>query len=387
MLGGSLLAEGGYGCVFHPEITCAGRETKNKKYISKIQRNDFSARNEIFIGNILTKSTKKNINKFFAPVISQCPINVSKLKAEGVNDCNIIKKYKHDLFVKMKIKNIEGGILDTFITDNVNSSLILSSFVSLYNNILKGLSILIDNNIIHFDLKGQNIIYNKITGLPVIIDFGLSIPLKSLQTKKDFHNYFYIYAPEYYVWPLEVHYLNLLIHITNSPTSEDIKDLAHEYVSKNYALMTMSSKFRDNYEKMCVEELNKYSSISFEEVKKIILNFWKTWDNYSVSIMFVKLLYFLFESDDKQIIDNEFIIFLTKILLKNIHPDPNQRLSINKTISMMEKFIYNSRIDQLEVFESLLEQISTNKNTIDKRIIMNNKHMTLLTKKVTKNVL
>ena len=41
MIGGSLLAQGGYGCVFHPEINCKGKESKERKYISKIQQKKF----------------------------------------------------------------------------------------------------------------------------------------------------------------------------------------------------------------------------------------------------------------------------------------------------------------------------------------------------------
>ena len=60
-----LLNQGGYGCVYHPAIEC--ENNKNKKiikdkaaqYISKIQFDDKSSKNEIFIGNII-----KNINNY-----------------------------------------------------------------------------------------------------------------------------------------------------------------------------------------------------------------------------------------------------------------------------------------------------------------------------------
>ena len=51
--GGELLAEGGYGCIFIPGINCDGSIMSNKKYISKIQRFDDSAKNEIEIGKIV----------------------------------------------------------------------------------------------------------------------------------------------------------------------------------------------------------------------------------------------------------------------------------------------------------------------------------------------
>ena len=78
MKGGKLIAEGGYGCIFHPGINCDGKEMKTKKYASKIQRMSSSAKNEIQIGNIL-----KNINGYenhFAPIIKHCEIDIAKIK-------------------------------------------------------------------------------------------------------------------------------------------------------------------------------------------------------------------------------------------------------------------------------------------------------------------
>ncbi len=84
MEGGKKLAEGGYGCVFHPEINCSGEETTNMEFVTKLQKRDFSADNEIFIGDILTKAYKKAagspLENNFAPVISSCPINVAAIK-------------------------------------------------------------------------------------------------------------------------------------------------------------------------------------------------------------------------------------------------------------------------------------------------------------------
>ena len=47
---------------------------------------------------------------------------------------------------------------------------------------------------------------------------------------------FYTYAPQYYVWPLEVHYLGLLFNVSKEPTEEDLKNLAKTYVDNNKAL-------------------------------------------------------------------------------------------------------------------------------------------------------
>ena len=44
---------------------------------------------------------------------------------------------------------------------------------------------------------------------PIIIDFGLSIDINQIKYEKTYlKKLFYIYA-EYYIWPLEIHYLSL----------------------------------------------------------------------------------------------------------------------------------------------------------------------------------
>ena len=53
MIGGKLLSEGGFGCIFHPGINCNGSIMESKKYVSKIQRYNKNAENEIKIGKAL----------------------------------------------------------------------------------------------------------------------------------------------------------------------------------------------------------------------------------------------------------------------------------------------------------------------------------------------
>ena len=67
MNGGKLLAEGGYGCVFLPGMNCKGELLTTQKYVSKIQKFDNSARNEIEIGKLIQKIP--NYSNYFSPII------------------------------------------------------------------------------------------------------------------------------------------------------------------------------------------------------------------------------------------------------------------------------------------------------------------------------
>ena len=57
-----LLSQGGFGCVYHPGIKCDGSKDK-KKYVSKLQINDYTAVNEVQIGKLI--KSIPNYNLFF----------------------------------------------------------------------------------------------------------------------------------------------------------------------------------------------------------------------------------------------------------------------------------------------------------------------------------
>ena len=57
-----------------------------------------------------------------------------------------------------------------------------------------------------------NILYSIQKKMPIIIDYGLSINMNNINNM-NLNEVFYTYAPQYYVWPLEVHYLGLLYNV------------------------------------------------------------------------------------------------------------------------------------------------------------------------------
>jgi len=385
MEGGKKLAEGGYGCVFHPEISCSGEETTNMEFVTKLQKRDFSADNEIFIGDILTKAYKKAagspLENNFAPVISSCPINVAAIKAKDVNDCSVIRKSDDtNNFILMKIRFIDMEDFDNYILKNSNANLIILTLIKGFNHLLKSIQLLIDVNVVQFDLKGPNIVFDNKKNSPIIIDFGLSLPMNSLDTET-MYNYFYIYAPEYYVWPLEVHYINLLLHITPEPDVNQLKDLAKRFTKSNAALEAFSPKFRDNYQSLCFKTLQKYSSLPLNERIKTLIQGWNTWDNYSLSVIYIKFIYYLTRSKNNKSLDNSFVRFMTQLLVMNIHPNFSKRLSVQGTIKRFDEFLGSSNKADLESIEEIIAHVEENRALIHNSIVVNSRKIQTLTEK------
>ena len=76
----NFLAEGGYGCLFSPYISCKGKSTNNYKYISKIQIRNFYSENEIRIGKQIIKSLPIIYKNFFVPSVYHCNINIKNFE-------------------------------------------------------------------------------------------------------------------------------------------------------------------------------------------------------------------------------------------------------------------------------------------------------------------
>jgi len=384
MDGGGFLAQGGYGCVFYPEVNCKGKDTNNKNFLSKIVERDYSAENEINIGKILTTKLKtwveNPLQNHFAPVLSSCDVDISKFTMDEKEKCTLFEKKAYSDFILMKIRYIDSKLLDSFITDNSNSSLIMLLFTSSYSHLLKSLQLLKKIKICHFDIKSQNIVYDADKSLPIIIDFGLSINFEKLN-RQELYNNFYMYVPMYYLWPIEVHLVCYILHVNSEIDEGGMRTLAKMYTQNNIVLKVFSPSFQKKYEEECYYELSKYIGKDSDAVINRILKYWPTWDNYALSLLYIKLIYYLIRNDSGNIIKNEFVSFFIELCLQNIHPNPKKRLSIGDTLKSFNLFLYNEQVDKESVFEDIIKQIGENKGTVDELIRDDRKYMSMLSRR------
>ena len=280
----------------------------------------------------------------------------------------------------MKIRYIDNKELDSFITENSNSSLIMLLFTSSYSHLLKSVQLLEKIKICHFDIKAQNIVYDTDKSLPVMIDFGLSINFDKLN-RKELYNSFYIFEPMYYLWPIEVHLINYILHMNSEIGEKDMRKLARDYTSNNIVLRAFSPSFQKKYEAECYYELSKYIGKDSDAVIDRILKYWNTWDNFALSLLYIKLIYYLIRNDSGKVIKNEFVSFFIELCLQNIHPNPKKRLSIQDTLKSFNIFLYNEQVDKESVFEDIIKQIGENKGTVDELIKADKKYMSMLSRK------
>jgi hypothetical protein len=131
-----------------------------------------------------------------------------------------------------------------------------------------------------------------------------------------------------------VHLLCLLLH-NNDPkiTLSHIEDAAVRFVSSNPCFSLFSSDFTKLYLTKCVQFGKKYVDKAGEKTRdnkiKELLKGYSTWDNYAVSALYLRILSNFY---GKNIPRSTFLIEFSQLLLQNLSPDPEERLSYEDTI-------------------------------------------------------
>jgi len=384
MIGGNLIAEGGYGCIYYPSLNEFGEEEINNNFVSKIQVINDNALNEIHIGSII-----KNINGYlnhFAPVIDNNNLNKTKVSYNKFNKCSIIKsKKKKDKLTILKMDYIEGTTFDQHIIDEKNNKELTFNIINSFIHLTKAISILIQNKLVHFDLKEDNIMFNKKRKVPILIDFGLTRKFNNIENLSQnldaLKKYFYIFAPQYYIWSIEIHFLSYLLNEKENISNDEIINIVNQYIENNPIFSYLSPDFVIKYKVLCIQQLKYYNLFEKNTRIKKILTFWKTWDSYSLSIMFLRIICILNYNGFSK---NIFTTFFSEILLTNIHPNPKKRYSIDETKFKFSKFLYDKNINNIINFKEVVKLFQKNKNSINKEIINNRKRYKTLNKLVKK---
>ena len=335
--------EGAFGCVFRPGMNCLG-ETEGLKYITKVQMDEKTSDNEINIGKFMENTIKKQIPTYedmFAPIIQSCKISLGEIQNETIKKCEIVQKnYTVKNFVSNKIRYVGKYTLKPFLQIELQNNPILfyKHFFQSHLYLLNSLQILSKYNIIHYDLKENNISYDDTKRIPVIIDFGLSFRYKEdLVTDFDYENNFYIYYDKYPPWCLEIILISFIVQefknmedLHNTMRANTLKgkdkgkgkkkryssgfwkntivstehliDIVEHYFKNNYVIIDISSKKLINAsKKKWITFINtEFQKKTGEYIVRFLMKSWDTWDNYSLCVIYLSLSNSLFSNTDKQ---------------------------------------------------------------------------------------
>lgn len=373
-----LLGQGGFGCIFYPGINTDGSTTSDK-YATKLQKKTYTSDNELEIGEKI--KSIKGYKNFFRVHVSYSELHLSSIDDTLLRNCKPLKMKENISYIALKLEYIENPDFFEYLFDKKKSSkeqirIILES----YGSLLNGFSQLLKKNIVQFDLKNENILYNKEKNSFLISDFGISIDMDKYDHSL-LYKFFYVYAPEYYVWGFDIHILCLLLHNDSQRiTSKEIIDTANRFVSSNPALSFFSKEFQDIYYEKCIEFGKEYIDRPGEKtrdakIKKLISGY-KTWDNYALSGLYLRILSKFY---NEKIPESKLLIKYSQLLMQNLSPSPDERLTIDNTIIVYKSLLKMDILDEADM------KNMTHVNYDYKKVITDSKRETELLKTISGN--
>jgi hypothetical protein len=316
------LSQGSYGCIFYPGFTCKFNN-QSEKFITKIEVRKKDVIKEFEIGEYITKEIP--LFKFmFSPILSYCPIHLSKITNDSIKECDLINNDKKILF-STRIKYVGEKSLETYLysfLEKNNTKTFIKQLFETHLYLTNSIEKLIHNKIVHYDIKENNIIYDDDQHLPIIIDFGLSFRIDLLQTDTSYEKAFYVFITECSWWCLETSIISFIVkkefNRSNKITFKkiekskswmeytininDILSIIDNYYLNNNNIQIISKHWNSEVE-TSKEKWKKYIKGIFKndknemipnknakEIVTILMQSWDTWDMFSISFMYFSLL-------------------------------------------------------------------------------------------------
>jgi serine/threonine protein kinase len=322
-----IIGQGTYGCAYHPSISCKDQKVGSARFLSKIQVKDNISDLENAVGQIIKRIP--NYQYYFAPVIEQCPINISSIDNDNLKKCDVIAEGFHARnapnYVSSKIRYVGDETLDDYFTRILHSKhgrnpiIAMQKYWKTLGNshlyILQSVYLLNQAGILHLDIKENNVMRDPKNDVFIVIDFGLAYESKNLNRT----NYaqsksipFGVRTDSYVPWCIEINilsYIARLVQPLEKKTSKygelqeekwsekvrdvsELKEICNKFMKTNALLR--SELFSEDERKDYLRRLHRWIDGMREKtwggIWDLVQNSHVSWDAYSVSTMFLKEL-------------------------------------------------------------------------------------------------
>jgi hypothetical protein len=304
---------------------------KDKKYRTKITNHSYLSVNE---ANICHKISKiPYYSNYFSILEDYELLNISQLNDDVIKKLKNVNEIKYYLF---KYNDKYSIKFSDFIYNQKSVKFLIINLINSISHILLGLDLLNKNNICFFNITPENISFlESYREKPVLTNFGFSLYLNKLD-----YNYFsnILHKLEDFTYqPLEV---NILFYFLNTNMITISYSFIEEFCEKFIKNLSILSLFSENYKKIyreeCIETMKKYINKPKQYIIDDILERNNKWDVYGVSLIYLQIFGYISRVFSLKC---TFVSKITLELSKNIHPDSNKRLTLNKTNEIINKLL------------------------------------------------
>jgi len=316
---------GTFGCIYYPDFNCNEGKIGKQLYISKIQKESGSLDNELEIMNIIQKNIP-NYYLYLAPILKVCPVKLNKIPDSEYKKCDVLQKNnnKQHQYISTKIRYVGKNDIEEYIL-SLPSQFQAKKMNHIYYYTLHELNKLNNEHIIHFDVKQQNIMYDSINHVPILIDFGISFHIKNY-VDAFYTSSFYLY------WCIDIFVIaNILYNLDTgredlygTVTKPELDQLRNKFLDNLSPIIhtyipDFNKKFTEMYNNYFYKFVCKTWQYVLSDLKRP-----KTWDNYSLAISMLLInIKYPYQS-------------LTDICTEIILSPPNLRPTCADTIKLLD---------------------------------------------------
>jgi serine/threonine protein kinase len=389
----TLLNQGTYGCVFRPGIECSGKQLTSKKYITKIQKYRETSMREVEMGKKIKKIP--GYSQYYAPIIESCDVTVGALnndtEAKKCDFINMAPEYQNKKYESNRIRYVGKNTLgDYLVKEAANVSQLESYFRKLINThttLLTGITKLNAANIMHFDMKENNVMCKDKSGRPIIIDFGLSVDTTHIASPDEFpaDEAFFAYGIAYEPWCLDIGMITYMIHKTKNAnveqptpnawrkenaTLEETNKVIGEFIKTNPTMLELfTPEVVEEYKKKAeayyapLVEGGMLNVPSWGNVYDELVKYHKSWDNYGLAVMILDMLRIMElreEASNNFPFMQQYIELLTNIVLSMPDKRPSAEDTATEIKTVMSKL---PRKDKAQIRKVLTPWARTNRGS------------------------
>lgn len=352
-----LIAQGTYGCVYKPSLRCSKKKVDYSNKVSKII-SIYDDEDEEY--NKISEIDKKAHYYLGKPEV--CNVKSDDFKTEVLkSNCKLINDSDSSKYYKLLIIKYGGIDLKRINYEEylMSGNSPLQQFDLFWLNVyhlFKGIQLFVKNDVSHYDLKPDNIVFNPNTYRFNFIDFGLMRSIYS-EIKKNYGKH----STFHWSYPIESVYMDQIkkkspeelkdilksAFIDNKPTRRITSSNSRNFIHflKYYAIninTNISEKYIDNVINDVVDGLVEYKGKYDEMIIKIYTSF----DTYALGFT---LNYCMNKMYETGMISNEIYTTMHNFLKKMYDFNIYRRI-VDITVLLKE---YKNLLNKLGVLQRL----------------------------------
>lgn len=272
--------------------------------------------------------TIPDYNYYYNIIVDHSPVKIGKITNKQLVSLDYFENEKK--YILITIDNKEYNNVNIFLKQLKNPKMIIFNAIQTYSNLLTGLIKLNEKSLYFLNLCPEDILISEY-GNPLLKGFEKSLKKSILSNKQTIMDSIKMMPNK----PLEA-YILLFLFKKSSLTDENMETIYKFYTNDHSYLRFFSKKYNEQHKNEAYDMMKIYKNKSFDDAYDRIITYIDSWDNYSVSLIYIYIIgciTYCFSLNDT--ITSEII----RLLLINISSNPSNRMSLKVTKNMYENIL------------------------------------------------